>query len=96
MQKSGGVQYLKKSSFLFDFPPLASRRFSMGKDRCGGVQRAKFLRKRDWIGKDPSCASTKEMAVELEKVLAVWLVWKQFLDFQKRSYTNWPLASPSA
>jgi hypothetical protein len=30
-----------------------------------------FLRKREWNGKDPSRASTKEMTVKVEKVLAV-------------------------
>jgi len=44
---------------------------------------SKLLRKRERNGKDPSRASTKEMTVKLEKVLAVWLVWKQFYGFPK-------------
>jgi len=52
---------------------------------------SKLLRKRERNGKDPSRASTKEMAVKLEQVLAVWLVWKHF-SVQKWSSVNWPLA----
>jgi len=44
---------------------------------------SKILFKRERNGKDPSCASTKEMTVKLEKVLAVWLVWKHFSRFSK-------------
>jgi len=36
------------------------------------------------------------MTVKLEKVLAVWLVWKHFSRFPKWSSANWRLASPSA
>jgi len=44
---------------------------------------SKLLRKRERNGKDPSRASTNEMTVKLEKVLAVSLVWKHFSRFPK-------------
>jgi|AntAceMinimDraft_1070359.scaffolds.fasta_scaffold12716_1 hypothetical protein len=43
----------------------------------------KLFRKRERNGIDPSLASTKEMTVKLEKVLAVWLVWKHLSRFPK-------------
>jgi hypothetical protein len=69
----GGSQDILEMKFS-DFPCLRLRfssNFQKGKDRCGGVRRAKLLRKRDWNGKQPSMRSTKETTVKLEKLLAV-------------------------
>jgi hypothetical protein len=44
---------------------------------------SKLLRKRERNGKDPSRASTKEITVKHEKVLAGRLVWKHFYRFPK-------------
>ena len=79
-QKSGGVKYFRNEIFSIS---LSSHWFPYGKDLCGGVWHAKLLRKRDCNGKQPSMRSTKEMTVKLEKVLAVWLVWKHFSKFSK-------------
>jgi len=59
--KIGGSQTLQKYSFMIS---LASPQYSKGKDRCGGVWRAKLFCKIDFRPKHPSIRSTNEMTVK--------------------------------